>query len=49
MEKGCNSGIGIRTRPFDSARSRATRLSFYSYEIQLIDDASKPPTLETAP
>jgi hypothetical protein len=44
MTPGCNSGIGVRTGPFDPARSRATRPSFYSYEIQLIDDAGKPPT-----
>jgi hypothetical protein len=48
MEKGCNSGIGIRTRPFDSAQSRATRPSLYSYEIQLIDDAGKPPTVHSS-
>ena len=48
MEKGCNSGIGIRTRPFDAARSRATRPSLYSYEIQLIDDAGKPPTVHSS-
>jgi hypothetical protein len=48
MEKGCNSGIGVRTRPFDAARSRATRPSLYSYEIQLIDDAGKPPTLHSS-
>ncbi len=44
MAPGCNSGIGIRTGPFDPARSRATRPSFYSYEIQLFDDAGKPST-----
>jgi hypothetical protein len=48
MEMGCNSGIGVRTRPFDSARSRATRPSLYSYEIQLIDDAGKPPTIHSS-
>ena len=48
MEKGCNSGIGIRTRPFDAARSRATRPSLYSYEIQFIDDAGKPPTVHSS-
>jgi hypothetical protein len=48
MEKGCNSGIGIRTRPFDAARSRATRPSIYSYEIQLIDDAGRPPTIHSS-
>src|SRR3954451_1492069 len=44
MAPGCNSGLGIRTGPFDPARSRATRPSFYSYEIQLFDDAGKPPS-----
>jgi hypothetical protein len=48
MEKGCNSGIGVRTRPFDTARSRATRPSLYSYEIQLIDDAGKPLTIHSS-
>ena len=44
MAPRCNSGLGIRTGPFDPARSRATRPSFYSYEIQLFDDAGKPPS-----
>jgi hypothetical protein len=44
MAPGCNSGLGIRTGVFDPARSRATRPSYYSYEIQLIDDAGKPPS-----
>lgn len=44
MAPGCNSGVGIRTGPFDPERSRATRPSFYSYEIQLADDAGKPAT-----
>lgn len=39
----CNSGIGFRTRAFDPADSRGTRPSFYSYEIQLVDDAGKAP------
>src|SRR2546423_13839421 len=38
----CNSGIGIRTTPYDPKRDEATRPSFYSYEIQLLDDAGKP-------
>lgn len=42
MAPKCNSGLGIRTQPFDPARSRATRPSYYSYEIQLTDDAGKP-------
>jgi hypothetical protein len=40
----CNSGIGFRTTAFNPADSRGTRPSFYSYEIQLIDDAGQPPT-----
>lgn len=43
MAPKCNSGIGFRTRPFDPANSRGTRPSFYSYEIQLVDDAGKVP------
>jgi len=42
MAPGCNSGLGIRTREFDPKKSRDTRPSFYSYEIQLFDDAGKP-------
>ncbi len=42
MAPKCNSGLGVRTRSFDPAASRATRPSFYSYEIQLTDDAGKP-------
>ncbi len=37
-----NSGIGIRTGVYDATtkdRSRATRPSIYSYEIQLFDDS----------
>jgi hypothetical protein len=44
MAPGSNSGLGIRTRPFDPSQSRATRPSFYSYEIQLCDDSGKPPS-----
>jgi len=44
MAPGCNSGLGIRTTVFDPRESRATRPSFYSYEIQLFDDAGKPAT-----
>jgi hypothetical protein len=47
MAPRCNSGLGIRTGPFDPDRSRATRPSFYSYEIQLFDDAGKPPSLHS--
>ena len=44
MAPKCNSGLGFRTTVFDPKRSRATRPSFYSYEIQLTDDAGKPAT-----
>jgi hypothetical protein len=40
--KGGNSGLGIRTGPFDPKKSTATRPSFFAYEIQLLDDAGKP-------
>lgn len=40
----CNSGLGIRTPVFDPAKSTATRPSFASYEIQLLDDDGKEPT-----
>jgi hypothetical protein len=46
-EKGANSGIGIRTRAFDAKQSTATRPSFYSYEVQLLDDADAKPTAHT--
>ncbi len=41
MSKNANSGIGIRTGRFDAKKSRATRPSFFSYEVQLLDDAGK--------
>jgi hypothetical protein len=44
MTTGANSGVGVRTGPFDPKRSRETRPSYFSYEIQLLDDAGKPPT-----
>lgn len=40
----CNSGVGIRTVPFDPKQSVATRPSYACYEIQLIDDVGKAPT-----
>ncbi len=39
-----NSGLGIRTGRFDPARSRETRPSYASFEIQLLDDAGSPPS-----
>lgn len=38
-----NSGLGIRTVPFDPKHSLLTRASFAAYEIQLMDDADKKP------
>lgn len=42
-EKGVNSGIGIRTTKFDSKQSTASRPSYFSYEVQLLDDADAKP------
>ncbi len=47
MAPKCNSGLGVRTTVFDPSRSRATRPSIYSYEIQLIDDAGKAPDVHS--
>jgi hypothetical protein len=44
LKAKANSGVGIRTVPFDPKRSKDTRPSYACYEIQLIDDAGKPPT-----
>jgi len=44
MTPKCNSGIGIRTIPFDPKKNPATRPSYAAYEVQLLDDAGKPPT-----
>jgi hypothetical protein len=38
-----NSGVGIRTVPFDPKRSGKTRPSAAAYEVQLLDDAGRPP------
>ena len=38
-----NSGVGIRTIPFDPKQSALTRPSYAAYEVQLLDDAGKPP------
>jgi hypothetical protein len=40
-QKG-NSGVGIRTIPFDPKQSALTRPSYAAYEVQLLDDAGKP-------
>lgn len=42
MVKGANAGIGIRTGVYDAKMSTATRPSFFSYEVQLLDDSDKP-------
>ncbi len=42
-----NSGVGIRTVPFDPKRNRATRPSFAAYEVQLQDDADQKPSKHT--
>ncbi len=48
-EKDVNSGLGIRTTVYDPKKSTETRPSFYSYEVQLLDDATaKPDSHSTA-
>jgi hypothetical protein len=42
MSPKSNSGIGIRTGPFNPKRSKQTRPSYFSYEVQLLDDAGQP-------
>ena len=39
----CNSGVGIRTPPFDPKKSDTTRPSAAAYEVQILDDGDKPP------
>ncbi len=39
-----NSGLGIRTIPFDPKKSSQTRPSYAAFEVQLLDDAGKPPS-----
>lgn len=43
MSGKCNSGIGIRTPPYDPRDSEKTRPSYAAYEVQILDDAGKPP------
>lgn len=43
-----NSGIGIRTCPFDASAGVGTRPSFHAYEIQLINDAHEPLSPESS-
>jgi hypothetical protein len=42
-----NSGIGIRTVPYDPKRDKETRPSYHSYEIQVQDDEGKPPSVHS--
>ena len=42
-----NSGIGIRTVPYDPKRDKETRPSYHSYEIQVQDDEGKPPSIHS--
>jgi hypothetical protein len=39
-----NSGLGIRTVPFDPKETKLTRPSYAAYEVQLLDDAGQPPS-----
>lgn len=41
MSNGCNSGVGIRTVKFTGPAR--TRPSYAGYEIQILDDAGRPP------
>jgi len=38
-----NTGIGIRTVPYDPRKDKETRPSYRSYEIQIQDDVGQPP------
>jgi hypothetical protein len=42
-KKAGNSGIGIRTPPYDPAKSGATRPSAAAYEVQILDEPGKEP------
>lgn len=44
MAAGGNSGVGIRTGPIDLNDPQNSRPSCFCYEIQLLDDAGKPPS-----
>jgi len=43
-ENQVNSGIGIRTKKYETKDPTASRPSFYSYEVQLLDDADAKPS-----
>jgi hypothetical protein len=40
-----NSGLGIRTIPYNPKQSSLTRPSYAAYEVQLLDDAGNPPSI----
>ena len=44
-EKDVNSGIGIRTCVYDPKKPLDSRPSFFSYEVQLLDDSADKPTI----
>lgn len=49
MAARANSGIGIRTVPYDHARTDTTRPSAAAFEVQLMDDADQPqPTVQSS-
>jgi hypothetical protein len=44
LSPGSNTGIGIRTVPYDPRRDKQTRPSYSSYEVQVQDDEDKQPS-----
>lgn len=44
LSPNSNTGIGIRTVPYDPDKDKETRPSYHSYEIQVQDDEGKPAT-----
>ncbi len=47
MAVRCNSGIGIRGVKYEG-KPNALRLVVASYEVQILDDAGKPPSAQTS-
>ena len=46
LSKGCNSGFGIRSCKYTGKRD--TRPSFAAYEVQVLDDSGKEPTIHSS-
>ena len=46
LSKGCNSGFGIRTVKYNG--KAATRPSFAAYEVQVLADSGKKPTIHSS-